>query len=74
MTGTVLLTATVRPNTTMYLVQHDPDARLEHTGTRSRRGPHSSTARRSISPSWRRAPRRPSCCRPSIPVSAVGSS
>lgn len=29
MTGTVLLTATVRPNTTMYLVQHDPDARLE---------------------------------------------
>ncbi|WIE83847.1 hypothetical protein [Curtobacterium sp. MCPF17_021] len=29
MTGTVLLTATVRPNTTMYLVQHDPVARLE---------------------------------------------
>ncbi|MBF4584901.1 hypothetical protein [Curtobacterium sp. VKM Ac-2887] len=29
MTGTVLLTATVRPNTTMYLVQHDPAARLE---------------------------------------------
>ncbi|MBT1675197.1 hypothetical protein KK087_02970 [Curtobacterium flaccumfaciens pv. flaccumfaciens] len=28
MTGTVLLTATVRPNTTMNLVQHDPDARL----------------------------------------------
>lgn len=27
MTGTVLLTATVRPNTTMYLTQHDPDAR-----------------------------------------------
>lgn len=29
MTGTVLLTATVRPNTTMYLTQHDPDARRE---------------------------------------------
>lgn len=29
MTGSVLLTATVRPNTTMFLVQQDPDARLE---------------------------------------------